>query len=299
MIMKMLSKYKNGNYIVTLLSDGTKIRRNNLDNLTPDFAENMDVNISNKCDGGCEFCYLGATPDGQHADIMGAKWVDTLHSGTELAINGNDLSHPDLISFLDKLKRKGIIANLTVNQVHFEKNIGFIKFLVNNKLIYGLGVSLRNPSPYFIQLVKEFPNVVIHTIVGIHTYEDFKALSGNDLKVLILGYKELERGVDFRREHSTITLVNELIIRMYLRDMINNNWFKVISFDNLAIEQLDVRSLISSKQWDEFYMGDDSEFTYYIDMVENKFSKNSVAPANEKYDVLDSVDEMFKFIRRK
>lgn len=55
--MKLLAKYKNGNYIVRLFDDGTKIRANKLDNLTPDFAESMDVTITEKCNGGCQYCF--------------------------------------------------------------------------------------------------------------------------------------------------------------------------------------------------------------------------------------------------
>ena len=55
----VLTTYTNGNYHVTLLNDGTKIRYNRLDNLTPAFAESIDCNITERCDGGCGYCYLG------------------------------------------------------------------------------------------------------------------------------------------------------------------------------------------------------------------------------------------------
>ena len=54
---------------------------------------------------------------------------------------------------------------------------------------------------------------------------------------------------------------------------------------------------MTDEEWNEFYMGDDSEFTYFIDMVEGKFAKNSTAPLDERYDLLDSIDEMFEKIR--
>ena len=111
--MNIIGRYKNGNYITTLFADGTKVRENNLDNLTPAFAENCDVKITDKCDGGCEFCYEGCTPFGKHGDILSYKFLDTLHPYTELAINGNDLSHPDLIPFLGMLKNKKIIVHST------------------------------------------------------------------------------------------------------------------------------------------------------------------------------------------
>ena len=72
--------------------------------------------------------------------------------------------------------------------------------------------------------------------------------------------------------------------------------FKVVSFDNLAIEQLEVKRLVKDDEWEEFYMGDDGNFTYYIDMVERKFAQSSTAPFDKRHDLLDSVDEMFKII---
>lgn len=72
--------------------------------------------------------------------------------------------------------------------------------------------------------------------------------------------------------------------------------FKVVSFDNLAIEQLNVRRLISDEYWNEFYMGDDGNFTFYIDMVERKFARSSMADFDKRYDLMDSVDDMFKKI---
>ena len=54
--MEVLGSYKNGNYNVKIFKDGTKIRFNNLDNLTPEKPESMDLKITNKCDMGCKFC---------------------------------------------------------------------------------------------------------------------------------------------------------------------------------------------------------------------------------------------------
>ena len=42
---KLLAHYKNGNYDVILLEDGTKIRYNKLDNLNPSFAESIGAEI--------------------------------------------------------------------------------------------------------------------------------------------------------------------------------------------------------------------------------------------------------------
>ena len=107
--MKTLGVYKNGNYFVRLLSDGTKIRETKENEFIPAFAENCDCKITDKCDGCCPFCYEGCTPNGKHGDILNYKFLDTLHPHTELAINGNDMSHPDLIPFLEKFKEKKVV----------------------------------------------------------------------------------------------------------------------------------------------------------------------------------------------
>ena len=293
--MNIIGKYKNGNYAVTLLSDGTKIRETEEDEFIPAFAENCDMKITDKCDGGCPFCYEGCTLYGRHGDILNYKFLDTLHPYTELAINGNDLSHPDLIPFMYKMKEKKIILNMTVNQIHFERHYDFISDLISKNLIYGLGVSLQKPTEDFIAKIKKFPNAVIHCINGILTPSDYEILRDNDLKMLILGYKQLRRGVVYYESHGDD--VHELQNWLYdnLEEMLQH--FKVISFDNLAIEQLEVKRLLNEEQWEEFYMGSDSEFTFYIDMVDGTFGKNSLA--TDRYPIMDSIDEMFEKIRLK
>lgn len=294
-MLKLLGRYKNGNYFCSVFSDGTKIRETNENEFIPSFSENCDCKITDKCDGGCPFCYEGCTPNGKHGDILNYKFLDTLHPYTELAINGNDMSHPDLIPFLIKLKEKKVIANLTVNQIHFERHQDLIHKLVDEKLIYGLGISLKEPTKKFIELVKQYPNAVIHVINGILSPADIEMLSDNNLKMLILGYKHLRRGEDwYDKDYKNI-----ITKQMWLRENLNKilSHFEVISFDNLAITQLDVKRLMSKEDWEEFYMGDDGRFTFYIDMVDGTFGKNSLAPNNERFNVLDSIDDMFKKIR--
>ncbi len=295
--MELLGRYKNGNFVTTILSDGTKIRETNDDEFIPSFAENMDCKISNQCDKLCKFCHEGSTPDGKHGDILNEKFLDTLHPYQEISIGGGDAtSHPDLIPFLQKLKEQKVIANMTVNQIHFEKKQELIKKLVDKKLIYGLGVSLVNPTKHFIELIKQYPNAVIHVINGVLKPSDVKALENNDLKMLILGYKHLRRGNDYFETEQNDIEVKQQWLYENLEDIIQK--FKVVSFDNLAIDQLDVKRLLTQEEWDEFYMGDDGKVTYYVDMVERKFAQSSTASFNERYDLLESVDDMFKVITR-
>lgn len=291
----VLASYKNGNYNVVLFEDGTKVRYNKLDNLVPDFAESIDCNITYRCDGGCEFCYLGCTPMGRHADLS-QPFFDTLHSGQELALNGNDLSHPDLENFLIRMKDQGVICNITVNQMHFIKHINKIRHLVNNGLVCGIGVSLSDSSDKMLyKYIEEFPNVVVHVIDGLLTQYDIDNLSNKNLKLLILGYKVLGRGDNFYFEHKREILSNISYLRDNLNEMCNK--FDVISFDNLAIKHIELQKHFDNDDWMYSYMGDDGEFTFYIDAVNKKFSTSSMS--YDRWDLLDNVDDMFKVVREK
>lgn len=290
---RLLGVYKNGNYIVKILRNGTKIRETEANEFIPAFAENCDVKITDKCDGGCPFCYEGCTPNGRHGNILNQKFLDTLHPYTEMAINGNDLTHSDLIPFLEKLREKKVIANMTVNQIHFERCQDMIRDLVDRELIFGLGISLKNPTEEFIELVKQYPNAVIHTINGILSPSDVEMLSNHNLKMLILGYKQLRRGVDwYDTDHENI-ITKQMWLKENLESILSK--FNVVSFDNLAITQLDVKRLMSDEEWEEFYMGDDSEFTFYIDLVDEKFGKNSLT--TKRFTLTDNIDDMFEKIR--
>lgn len=294
--MGVLGKYKNGNYFVTILSDGTKIRYNDSDYFEPSTIESMDLKITNKCNMGCNFCHEDSSPNGKHGDILNLPFIDTLLPYTEIAIGGgNPLTHPDLVPFLEKLKERKLIANITFNQYHFMDNVDFIQELVDNKLVYGIGVSMMYASDKFVECVSKLPNAVIHIINGIVSIDDLKMLANHNLKILILGYKEFRRGRQMYSRQSTV--IDNMKSALYdaLPTIIDDEWFDVVSFDNLAIKQLEPKRLMSEEQWDRFYLGDDGFATLYVDAVEKKYARSSTS--TERYDLLDDIKPMFDKVR--
>ena len=289
--------YRNGNYVVCIKDDGTKIRRTDGYEFIPQFAENMDVKITSKCRVGCPFCYEGCTKDGRHADLFGFPFIHSLHPYTEMALNGNDMDHPDLEKFLVFLKEKQVLANITVHQNQFMKSYDKIKAYADGGLIHGIGISYYCRNNNFFDKVQELPNAVIHVINGVLSELDIENLKGRNLKLLVLGYKELGRGIQYKRDWLSIVARNKAHLYEVLPQMISEEWFSIVSFDNLAIEQLNVRRLLTEGEWQEFYMGDDGRYTFYIDMVDGTFARNSIS--QERYDIgMKSIDEMFKIIRK-
>ena len=182
---------------------------------------------------------------------------------------------------------------MTVNQTHFMENWALLKFLCEEKLIYGLGVSLVDANDKFIAKVKEFPNAVIHIINGVVTKEQLDKMADNNLKVLILGYKNFRRGVKYYEEFSENVDKNKKMLYDYLEEMLTK--FHVVSFDNLALEQLEVKRLLTEEEWNEFYMGNDGKYTMYIDLVKEQFALCSVA--EKRFDLLDDIKPMFEKVK--
>ena len=77
--------------------------------------------------------------------------------------------------------------------------------------------------------------------------------------------------------------------------IVNDGWFKCISFDNLAIKQLEPKRLMSEEDYSQFFMGIDGEYTMYIDAVNRQFAKSSVS--TERYDLMDDIADMFKIVK--
>lgn len=295
--MKILGSYKNNDYTCTMFSDGTKIRWNDKDSFNPIKPESIDLKITNKCNMGCGMCHENSTPNGKHGDILSLPFIDTMFPYSEIAIGGgNPLAHPDLVEFLEYLKERKIIASMTVNQVHFMQNINLLKELTDNKLIYGLGISyIGGRHENCIEAIKQFPNAVVHVINGIVHMDSLEALAHNNLKILVLGYKEFRRGKTLYDECGRE--IDSLKSQFYdmLPKIVNDGWFKCISFDNLAIKQLEPKRLMSEEDYKEFYLGDDGEFTMYVDAVNRQFAKSSVS--TERYDLMDDIADMFKVIK--
>lgn len=235
--------------------------------------------------------------------------------GTELAIGGGALSelNEQLWLFLAACYQYGIIANITVNSIEllndkfFSKLLCYVSLLnekcdrwkrlklfltqhpefnndihgiIGDNYINGLGISYNNNpkcKERMLYLKRLFPTaVVIHTIFGITTKEDYDWLAENGFKVLILGYKNFRRGEDYYEKNSER-------INQNMNDLKNNlNEYyrkcKRISFDCLATEQLKLKEFVNDDtRWEQSYMGDDGKFTMYVDMVNEVCAKNSTS----------------------
>lgn len=287
---KLISKYDNGNYTVRLFDDGTKIR-DFKEIPKPLFPESIDLKITNYCnlENICKWCHEDSTTKGKHSSLEDYFFLlEQLPSGVELAIgSGNPLSHPNIESFLIEAKKNGIVCNMTVDELHLKKYKDLITRFIKQDLIKGVGISFQGKFleelDYFCNLTD---NVVFHLIMGVHKLEDIDIISQFSKKILILGYKEFRRGIDYYNKE-----VEDIKYQWYIRLPLYFNKM-ILSFDNLAIKQLNLEKFFPDESWDQFYMGVDDN---NIDAVENKFAKSSIS--NNRMGVDDNnIEKMFEKI---
>ena len=292
--MKLLNKYLNGNVTVTLFDNGTKIQEwSDNEQPNPLYPNSMDIKITNYCDLGCAWCHEKSNTQGVHADLEYLLDIlQWLPRGTELAIGGgNPLSHPGLVPFLETCKSMGLVPNLTVNYYHILPQYSLINKLLNNKLIYGLGLSIPDDfTEDTINLIERKENCVYHVIAGVNELSVLDKIKESSIKkCLILGYKDVGRG-KFHHSTSTDRNLNNWIdnIGQYIRKV-------HLSFDNLSLKQLNIKQYLTEKDWNSFYMGDDGVFTFYIDAVTKTYSKSSTYP--DKFNLKLDIKEIFEHVK--
>ena len=299
--LKELVSYTNGNTFVTLYEDGTKVRSCDFPVPVAEFPETMDVKITNYCDLGCTFCHESSTTKGKHGDLgrlLGVLVAANLPKGIELAIGGgNPMAHPDLEVFLGKCKQYGWICNITVNAGHLSSYISILCSYLEKGLIKAIGISVPASNStadlLFLHEVSKLyeytNNIVFHIIAGVHSHTMIPFLNSEfkDCKILVLGYKEFGLGKKFYSSNEVTVNKGVSEMSMFLNNYITK--YK-LSFDNLGIEQLNLRRFFSEEEWSQLYMGDDFTFSMYIDAVTQKFAPTSRSSKRVSWDDTDLLE---------
>lgn len=318
---ELLTEYENGNYKVKIYSDGTKIRTSSDDFFSPSFPESIDVNISNECWSDCPFCYQNCTFNGKVANFKDPEVeivLNSLKPGMEVAVNFN--SDPGttlgsnfncLCAFLKICKEKGAIANATTNLKSLSFNrISAIKKLQEEGLLHGIGISVSSVLLFkevqkAVAVYSQLRNVVFHVIVGLFDNDIYDMLSmlkdlGGDgvaMRTLFLGYKNLRRSPlakEYKHKYATSINSNTTWLKNHIKTIMEE--IDVVAFDNLAIKQLDMRKIVNDSEWNRDYMGDDGEFTMYVDLVSKTYavsSHHTPMPLEGK-----DIPRMFQRVRR-
>ena len=289
--------YRNGNYRVFLdRSTGTKIRL--LDEgeteYLPQFAESCDILISTSCENNCPWCYAGCTSCGCEPNLL--QGMLDFPAWTEIAININTPLHPQIQEFCQYYFDRSVIINGTVNQLSYEKyqeDIDILDYLY----LSGLGISYVQPSELLPHLL-ENEDHVLHVIAGLWGRSDHEYLSRLPYlpKILILGYKETNRGQGYLDSHYCDYQENFSWLYNNLSDILDT--YPVVSFDNKALDDLQPQRFLSSPDYQKYYMGGEGSSTFALNLVDRTYARSSQEP-KENYQSIANLTplQMFQRIR--
>jgi hypothetical protein len=293
----VIAQYKNGNADITITEDGTReIEYEDVLNL--DSPLNIDIRVSSQCSFGmnprtgkafCSFCHESATTDGVECDynILRDKLIG-LPKGIELAIGCNKMTS-ELRKFIFWCDMMGYIVNLTVNQGHL-KQFDMIRALVECGAIKGLGISYRSSLPFTVpQYILEYEHTVFHVICGIDSYHEVEALRKQGVnKVLCLGEK------DFGFNLGKVDLTTKKHKEWYWWIHKMFSVFDVVSFDNLALKQLNIKRFFTDDNWEVF---NQNEHSFFLNAVNKTIHPSSRSNDSISWDNITLKDYFKKYIK--
>lgn len=293
----VIAQYKNGNADITITEDGTREIEYE-DVLKLEYPLNIDIRVSTRCSFGmnpktgkafCSFCHESATTDGKECDYEELKGkLSGLPAGIELAIGGNIITY-ELIAFCEWATNQGYIVNLTVNQGHIATYQLHLDELISNGWIKGLGISYRRSleKDNVPERFKRYEHTVLHVIAGI---DDIKHILDytSYKKVLILGEKDFgfnSGNVDLSsREHKEWLW---WIHKMF-------GVFDVVSFDNLALKQLNIKRFFTDDNWEVF---NQNEHSFFLNAVNKTIHPSSRSNDSISWDNITLKDYFKKYIK--
>lgn len=290
----VVAEYKNGNADIILYEDGTRVIE--YDNqLNLDTPLNIDIKVMSQCDFGmnpktgkafCDFCHESATTDGKECDyeLLKNKLIG-LPKGIELAIGGNKIT-PNLYDFIVWCSGEGYIVNLTVNQGHIKRDLIMLDKLITTRKIKGLGVSYRSGLKFNIpEEILNYEHTVFHTICGIDTFNDVYDLINKGVKkVLVLG----EKNFGYNKGRVDLNTQKHKEWYWWVHKLFST--FNVVSFDNLALEQLNIKRFFTNDNWMVFNQG---EHSFYIDSVNGYFAPSSRSDEKTNWNTV-TIKDYFK-----
>lgn len=304
--------YLNGNYVVISSSfhDFT-IKKRALrigEELKADFPDSIDLKISNRCSIGCRYCHENSIPNGDIFDFDKTKEIlsQLPEVPIEIAIGGGDVfeSPVETLKLVDWLNGRKNRPRITINFADFYRSFKdqrTIHTLINN--VEALGVSVENLDNKVIEFghIKRADDggdsyvhigrrVVYHLILGIFPPEQLLTLYEKGVNnILILGYKQWGRAKNDQLPLEKIEKTRE-VFKKILEDNYKKGHETIFGFDNLALEQLNLRSLLPEEVMEHIYLGNEGSCSMYIDAVKGEFARTSRDPKRVSWDSIGLLD---------
>jgi organic radical activating enzyme len=181
-----------------------------------EYPEFLDVKLTEKCFGKCEYCYMSSNQQDTHYSNVISKIKNYFGILTEnqkpfqVAIGGGEPTlHPDFIEVLKTFKELGIEPNYTTNGMFIEQDNKEEILKVTEELCGGVAISCHpHLDKYWIEASKEFGkyniklnfHIIISDKESIDRFVDIYDVWKDKIEYFVL----LPYGVQGRAKHKDI-----------------------------------------------------------------------------------------------
>lgn len=271
---------------------GTKVRLSLKDNVKPyrksSTPELVDLKITQYCQYGCKFCYMGSTKSGLHANLDDIKrYVDHLAElkVMEIALGGGEpTTHPNFVEILKYIDSKGITVNFTTFSVAWLTNSEILETVIN--CVSAVGVSVLNEKDLnkVVKISKALESkshrkkvqvMAQHVLGSIDAGETSRILIScweKYIPVLLLGFKKTGFGKTYKQHP-----VDDILGIIKMANTKSGYYGVTVNF--LSVDTAFVNKFkkflkelgVSSK----LITSPEGKFSMYIDAVENKIAPSS------------------------
>ncbi|MEI6297774.1 MAG: radical SAM protein, partial [bacterium] len=129
-----------------------------LPDVKPEAPLLIDISVTNRCSGGCSFCYQDARPDGQDAPYEAVlEQLARIHPAPfQVALGGGEPANwPDLFRFIGGLGSMGIDATITAGPGINSDGLWHLGMLTQDETLKAVGVSLGDDEQLFFRTADE------------------------------------------------------------------------------------------------------------------------------------------------
>lgn len=252
------------------------------------YPDLIDIKITDYCAKGCKYCYQGSTTKGQHGNADFFAFGEYLRKlGIfEVALGGGEpTSHPEFSRILKRIKTDGVIPNFSTQSFEWMKFDDIREAVLTCCKSVAFSTNEISIAKKWIKLSEQYeiPNPKFHYVLGINPVENLYKFVETLIKetyrpdIILLSFKDSGRGKQFQKyDHSTWTDIARKLNEKYNGDFI-------LGIDSFLVD--DVKNKMPEI---ETYLYDysDGNFSFYWDIVQNKFAEHSADPS-----LLFSIDD--------
>lgn len=264
----------------------------------PEYPYLVDIKITDFCDLGCAYCYQGSTKNGLKCDN---SFFYDIKNVFEIVLGGGEVTRDreHFISVLNVIRYRAgehVNINFTTRTLDWLNDEKYAQEILSKTKTFAFSVDEKNQNQLEKlinifdyrwnvennELYKNKPSIqIIPEIMGDYCLEKILRICKNNfIKVVLLGYKETGRGIDYKKvKYNTI---DDRFLRV-LDKLVKDQMCPNISVDTAMISKY--HDTISNILPSWLYHKEEGKYSMYIDLVTKQF-----APSSYHLDMLKPIE---------